>query len=370
MSAPIPPRFSLSPLSFSRVLLVFLTGLVPAVLILLSPLPFWLRIWLWIPVLGTSVAMVLGRLEGRSLAGLLSSAWSFARRKRQRVWMARADEFQEEVVASPPWRVSAWAGELARRMKRLAEAAVVHGIVTGIALGIAFILAVTMRWVAVRVLAPPDTSQPAYALDTEKPPPASYTPPTPVPATPPIPTPSPAPTAAPTPTPVVWVHEREWDVLALPGYLVLDNKGSGACSLQLSAPGWDYTVAIPASEVGKLLVVPLLQPQTTGRMLTIRSSCELEELEAELVAYRPWCPQRSRLWLVPVCSPPGRVRIRPHDRQVSVTLLDLAGETVAGPVDVPLTGAWAPQAPAGGCWLYRVESEELVWLEVMVFAWP
>ena len=343
--------------------MVFFTGLVPAVLIILSPLPFWLRVWLWIPILGTSVALVFGRLEGRSMAGLLSAGLAFARRKRRRVWMARpaGREFQEEIVARPPRPVPAWAGEMARRAKRLAEAAVVYGIVTGVALGVAFVLAVMMRWVVVRLFVPPATSQPAYALDTESPPPAIQSPPTPVS------TPSPVPTVVPTPTPVVWIREREWDILALPGYLVLDNEGSDTCSLQLSAPEWNYTVSIPASGAGKLLVVPLLQPKTAGRRLTIRSSCELE---VELVAYRPGYPQRSRLWLVPVCSPPGRVFVKPHDHQVGVTLLDLAGETVAGPVDVPAIGGWVPQGPAGECWLYRVDSMEPVWLEVVVFAWP
>jgi len=291
------------------------------------------------------------------------------------VWVARPGGrgVQEEVIARAPWPVSAWVEELAHRMKRLTEAAVVYGIVTGVALGIVFVLAVIMRWAVVRVFAPPDGSHPVYALDTGRPLSVSCTPPISAPPLSPAPTPSPVPTVVPTltpvatPTPVVWVHERKWDIRALPGYLVLDNKDSGTCSLQLSAPGWDYTVAIPASEVGKLLVVPLLQPQTAGRMLTIKSSCELD---VELVAYQPWCPQRSRLWLVPVCSPPGRVRIRPHDTAASLALLDLAGNPLSVAMDVPLTGAWAPQAPAGGCWLYRVESEEPVWLEVMVFAWP
>jgi hypothetical protein len=371
MSAPVPPRFSLSPLSFSRLLLLFLTGLVPAVLILLSPLPFWLRVWLWIPVLGLSAALAFGRLEGRSLIGLLLSAWSFARRRRRRVWVVPRDGARREVVATAPHRPPAWMGRARRGMRRLAEAAVVYGIVTGIALAVAFGLIVAMRWTIVQVFTPADTARSVHALDEPTHPPptprATTAPPPPTPTPRALATASPAPTPVPRATAVAWVQERQWDILALPGFLALNNTSPWACRVQISAPGWAYSVHIPASETGKLLVVPLLQPQMAGRVLTVRSSCDLG---VELVAYRPWHPQRARVWLVPVCDPPGRVRVRPHDGVAALVLHDLEGSPASASVDVPRSGAWAPQAPAGGCWLYRVESTSPVWLEVMVFAWP
>lgn len=373
MSAPIPPRFSLSPISFSKALVVFFTGLVPAVTILLSPLPLWLRVWLWVPILGASVAATFGRLEGRNVVDFLLSLWRFVRRKRKRVWSTRSHLGNGKVVAEVPRRLPAWIVRAARGAQRRVEAAVTYGIVFGIALGAVFVLAVVIRWMAVQVFAPSDVNRPAYASGTEQPISAHYASSTPTPVSFPSPTstlPStsvstPVPTLAPTPTPVAWGQGREWNVLALPGYLILGNPGPGACEVRLSAAGWEYAIDVPASEEGKVLVVPLLQPEMVDGRLVVRSSCDLD---VDLVPYRPWRPQRSRLWLVPVCEPPGRVKIKPHGRQVSVTLLDLAGETVAGPVNVPVTGGWVPQAPEG-CWLYRVDSVESVWLEVVVFAW-
>lgn len=362
MNEPIPPRFSFSLISPSRILLVFLTGIVPAVLILLSPLPFWIRVWVWVPVLSLSVTIAFGRVEGRSLIGVLSSAWSFMQRKRRYVWVVRRGREQGEVVARVPRRPDQGS------LRRLFEGAVAYGTVTGIVLGITLLLVMGIRWAMVRALMPSDAARPAYAARNEVvtsplPTPTATLTPTPLPIPSSTPTLRPTLTPSPAPTPAVWVFEQQWEVLALPGSMSMGNAGSNSCRVDLSMPGGEYALSIPSSEAAKVLLVPLLQPHTTGMTMTVKSTCNLD---VEWVAFRAWHPQHARLWLIPVCDPPGRLWVRPHGGVITMAVIDGEGNPASPSVEVPLTGGWAPPVPAGGCWLYHVESTGQVWLEVIV----
>ncbi len=367
MSTSIPPRFSFSPLAPAKLLLVLGTGVAPALLILASDLPLWLRAWLWIPILGSSAVVTFGRVEGRSVAELLHSVLLFARRRRRRVWASRRLSKTGDVVAAVPLQPSEGIRRVARGAKRMGEAAAFYGTAFGITLAVAILLSLFLRWAITRVFAPPAVLHPVQASEVQQPSPASFSPsvspladPTPVPI--PVPTPVPTPVLS-----VVWTaQESDWDLAAAPGYLALDNSGGIGCGVELAAPGWDYSVVIPPSEVTKVLVAPLLQPQAAWERLVVRSWCNLG---VALVAFQPYRPEYSRLWLVPVCDPPGRVWIKPHEGVARVTILDREGAPLDASIVAPATGGWVPQAPTAGCWLYRVEAEQPVWLEVAVF-WP
>jgi hypothetical protein len=337
-----------------------LTGLAPAILVLASPLPFWIRIWLWIPILGLSVAMTFGRVQGKSMISVLLSAWSFARRRRRRIWQRPERKGQQEVVIPKPRSLPDRG-----RLRSLLETALAYGVVTGIALTFALLLILGMRWLVIQMFTPVDTGQPAYVAG------GAISPlPTPVPTLDPLP--SPTPTPLPSPTPLATPYELpatgrqqewRWDLLAIPGTLSMSESTSDACYARISAPGWEVYVAVPLGETVKLQVVPLLQPQTVGRVLTVESGCDLGVM---LIPYRARHPQDSRVWLVPICDPPGRVWMRPRGGVASVIIVDPDGNSLTAPVTIPLSGAWAPSAPAEGCWLYRVEAANRVWLEVTV----
>lgn len=150
---------------------------------------------------------------------------------------------------------------------------------------------------------------------------------------------------------------------AFPGSLVLDNTTSSACRVQLSAPGTECEFILGAETV-KILIIPLLHPRVTDNPLSVEATCELD---VELIAYRPWEPQRSRVWLLPVCDPPGRVQVRSHNEVATMATLDLHGHSLRSSVDVFPTGTWAPEPSGMGCWIYRIESVNPVWLEVLVW---
>ncbi len=360
MNAPVPPRFSASSMSISKIVIVFLTGLAPAILILASPLPFWIRVWLWIPIMGLSVAMIFGRVQGKSMISVLLSAWSFARRRRRRIWQRPERKGPQEVVISKPRSLPDRS-----RLRSLLETAVAYGVVTGIALAFALLLILGMRWLVVRMFTPVGTSRPAYVAG------GAISPlPTPVPTFDPLPSPTPMPSPSPTPLATPYQlpatgrqQEWRWDFLAIPGTLMLSQSPSDTCRARISAPGWEYSVAVPVAEVVKLQVVPLFQPQTVGGTLTIESSCGLD---VTLIPYRARHPQDSRVWLVPICDPPGQVWVRPHGGVASVVILDPYGNSLSTPASVPLSGAWAPPAPAEGCWLYRIEAAKQIGMEITV----
>lgn len=361
MSAPVPPRFSFFSVPLSKILLVFLTGVAPAVLILLSPLPLWLRVWLWAPMLGLSLVLAFGRLENRPIVDWLLAALRFSRRKRRRVWNNRQETQQEakEIVARVPSGAP---------LKGLLTGAAAYGVVIGIALSVTFVLVAGFRW-AVQTFVAPDTihsTHAQYATTTH----IASALPTPTPTPVPTPTSTAAPTLAapptsvPTPSPVPTLVVHTYAPQASPGSLVLDNATSRDCRVQMSASGSECEIIIPGAETAKILIIPLLHPRVAGNPLSIEAACELD---VELIAYRPWEPQRSRFWLVPVCDPPGRVQVRSHDEVAVMTTLSLRGQSLGSPVNVLPTGTWAPEPSGMSCWIYRIESVSPVWLEVLVW---
>lgn len=157
-------------------------------------------------------------------------------------------------------------------------------------------------------------------------------------------------------------------MLVQSGSLVLGNTATRTCEVELTAPGWAYEVSIPDLETGKLLAIPALFPQANGGSLTVSSPCS--DLRVELIPYRPYHPQRSQLWFVPVCiyNPHSRVRVHPSG-PVEVAVLDQEGEQTDIIPAVSRAGEtiWGPQPPAGSCWLYRIVSSQNVWVEVLTY---
>ena len=368
MSAPVPPRFSFSQLSPLRILLVISTGVVPAMLILASPLPFWIRVWLWAPLLGLSAAITFGRVDRQPVFGLLLAVCAYIRRKRKYVWsVRRRTERRHKVVATAACQLE----ESARPVgKRLIEGAIAYSVTIGITLSLALVLTVGIRWIVTGIFTPSDTRRSVYTASESTP--SSTLSPQPlfasVPLSPiPTPTSLPIPTLTSTPLPTLHTpHKRERNILVQSGSLVLENPANQTCDVELAIPGWEYVVSVPALETGKLLVIPALVPQANGRDLTVTSSCS--DLDVELVPYRAYHPQRARLWFVPVCNLSGRVQVRPSG-PIEIAVLDRKGEQTDVSLVVSREGEtiWGPQPPADTCWLYRMVSTQEVWVEMLVY---
>jgi len=377
MNAPVPPRFSLSHAFVVRLLAVVI-AVVPAVLVMASPLPLWLRAWLWAPVAGLPLALAFGRVRGRSAVNVLASIWAFVRRRRKYVWRVRQTEHEiEEVSLKAPgtdWR------------RRFVGNAGTLGLAIGVALtvgalGLAGAAAGSVRWAARR------TTQESATTMAKSPSPeisptavsaATRTESHALPPTSPLGKPMLAGVATPSAATVISTsallragaetreETREWRLMAFPGALSIRNTTSDSCRVAFYAPGgrWSAAIRMPGTETAKLLVTPLLQPEMAGRAVVVRSSCTLD---IQSIPFRPQQPEYSQLWLIPIRDSPGRVRVKLHESSASggMTLLDMKGDPVTA-VAVPPTGAWAPRPPERGCWLYRIETTEPVWLEVFV----
>jgi len=380
MNGLIPFRIPLS-CSFVKFLLVSVISIAFAAAIAASPLPLWLRAWLWIPAVVGPLALMFVRMQGRTLLEAMIAAWAFVRRRRIYVWRVRRG--REEARSVPVF----FAGPTRRRL--FIESAGAVGLAAGVvvtvlALGLVGAAAGSTRWPAkhsptaaavdasVQDQATPRASVAVIAFtpsrqNREAAPGGKV-----VAASEPI---SNGVFVSPsavrfTPTPSqdgVEVYEQQ--VMVFPGILSMRSLSfdSVSCSVEIFAPGarWTASFRMPGDRPARMLAAPLLQPQIVGRALVVRSACRLE-VESKPLQFEQIV--RSRLWLVPVCDPPGRLRVILRgngDATGGMTLLDADGKPVAA-VAIPPAGAWVPRQPAKGCWLYRIEAPESVWLETLV----
>lgn len=377
MNAPVPPRFSLSHALLVRLLVVVIV-VVPAALVVASPLPLWLRAWLWAPVASLPLALAFGRVRGRSAVNVLASIWAFVRRRRKYVWRVRPTEHEIEGVFLKT-RGTDWRRRFAGNTGMLGLAIGVA--LTAGALGLAGAAAGSVLRTARRTPQEsamttaetplPEISPTAASAATKAE--SRALPPTSVPGKPML-----AGVATPSAATVISTSAslragaetreatQEWRLMAFPGVLSIRNASSTSCGVAFYAPGgrWSAAIRMRGAETAKLLVMPLLQPEMAGRAVVVRSSCTLD---IQSIHFRPQQPEYSQLWLIPICDSPGRVRVKLHESSASggMTLLDMKGDPVTA-VAVPPTGAWAPRPPERGCWLYRIETTEPVWLEIFV----
>jgi hypothetical protein len=81
----IPARIKES-VSTTKVVLLIVAGVLPAVALVASPiLPGWMRVWIWIPVVGLVALLVFGKMGGKPVLERLAAWARFSRRRRRRV---------------------------------------------------------------------------------------------------------------------------------------------------------------------------------------------------------------------------------------------------------------------------------------------
>jgi hypothetical protein len=167
----------------------------------------------------------------------------------------------------------------------------------------------------------------------------------------------------------MWVTEKEWDVAAETGHLLMENVTGESCDVAVSSGTWESRFTLPGGVEARsvlvpyLLLAPVIQaPDFTG-VFVVRSTCGLN---VEVVAYQPRYMPKSQLWLVPVCSPPGNVVLKLHGGPAEVSLMNTDGST--GETTTVPAGRLTRVPQGEGCWLYWIEGATPVFPEVLVMA--